>query len=145
MNTGVNIAIAIVLGMLTALIAKGRGRSPLRWFVVGLMLGFFGIIFLFFLPSTKKETFSDQAVVAKSEVAQLNISPPTQNHWFFLDPQKNIQGPVSLSLLKEQWNKGLLTANSWVWNESLIEWKRLEEVQVLFLWIKMPSKVTEVK
>ena len=137
MNTGINIAIAVVLGALAALIAQGRGRSPLHWFVIGLLLGFFGIIFLFFLPSTKKEASGDQAVAVKPEAAPPIIASPTLGNWFFLDPQKNVQGPLSLSLLKEQWNKGLLTARSWVWNESLIEWKKLEDVQVLFQWLQI--------
>jgi hypothetical protein len=140
MNTGINIAIAIVLGGLAAIIAQNRGRSPLRWFIVGLLLGFFGIIFLFFLPSTKNEATDEQSVAVKPEAAQSIMPSSTQSNWFFLDPYKNVQGPISLGHLKEQWSKGLLTAGTWVWNESMSEWKRLEDVQVLFQWLKLPSK-----
>ena len=42
--------IAIVCGIVCALVAPGRGRNSTSWFFIGLLIGVFGIMLLALLP-----------------------------------------------------------------------------------------------
>ncbi len=46
------IFVAIICGIVTAIIASSKGRNAFGWFFVGLLLGIFGIILIACLPAT---------------------------------------------------------------------------------------------
>ncbi len=45
----------LACGLLTALVASGRGRPFLGWFLLGLALGFLGLGAAVFLPPVERE------------------------------------------------------------------------------------------
>jgi len=49
------IIVAIVCGIVCALVAPGRGRNGTSWFFIGLLIGVFGIILLALLPKSSTD------------------------------------------------------------------------------------------
>lgn len=52
-RTSFPLLIPVVFGLLCAMIASGRGRNPLGWFVIGLFLPCIGIVVLLVIPDLK--------------------------------------------------------------------------------------------
>lgn len=48
------LALWFICGIVCAVIANSKGRSALGWFLVGLLIGFFGVILVAVLPSEEK-------------------------------------------------------------------------------------------
>jgi hypothetical protein len=59
----------LICGVVTGMIASGKGRSGLGWFLIGCILGIFGLILVAVLPSLKM-----QAV----QIAPYGTSGPTK-------------------------------------------------------------------
>lgn len=134
------IVLGIVFGCLAAASASVRGRSPVAWFFIGTFFGVYGLLLLFILPSVKNEESSPlQKIEKRSE--PLPPSPPTKEYspsgdWFFLDRTKTVCGPLSPQMLRQAWNEGRLFPESWVWSESIVDWKQLTKVQGLLEWLQ---------
>ena len=123
------VALWIVLGWLAALGARSRGRSPMAWFFLGSLLGWWGLLLLYLLPPV----FSEEEAPPAPPPAPLSMEPP--NDWFYLD-RTEVRGPCTGKDLKEMWKAGRLTSSSWVWNESTVEWKKIGQVQSLLDWLR---------
>lgn len=111
--------IAICIGSLTAYLAKERGRTPLVWFVVGLFFGLFGLIALFLFPIVKVEAVG--IALASVEEGPKNLA------WFYLDAAHKQYGPITLSELEELWEKEEISPHTYIWNEEMSGWKKIEE------------------
>ena len=46
----VNVGLGVIFGIICALVANGRGRSPIAWFFLGLVFSCFALILLLVLP-----------------------------------------------------------------------------------------------
>lgn len=55
MNMVIPILTNILFGFITAHFAQKRGRDGVTWFVIGVLLGLFGLVLLFLLPPPSKE------------------------------------------------------------------------------------------
>ncbi len=136
-----NVLIWVVLGCLAAVSARSRGRSPLAWFLIGVILGWYGLLLLLVLPpvslpqqlpsEAQRTVPSDEDSV--SEKSQL-FSPTGE--WFFLDRAKTVCGPFSPQMLKDKWKEGTLFSETWVWNESIVDWKKISQIQPLLTWLQ---------
>lgn len=141
MTPWLNVIIWVVLGCLAAVSASSRGRSPVAWFLIGSLLGWYGLLLLFILPSVSNgEHRVDETREKSTPQAEPPLETPKElmpsGEWFFLDPAKTICGPFSAQILKEKWQEGRLLSESWVWSESIVDWKKISHVQPLFDWLK---------
>lgn len=133
------IAKTVVFGSLCGLIANVRGRPPLVWFIIGCALGWIGLLILFILPSS----------LGVEEPKKEPIVPPPAptfepiSNWFYLDMKKEVCGPFSADVIKEQWKKGSLSKESWVWNETVVDWKKIDQITSLYEWLTFPEPSTQ--
>ncbi len=127
---------SILLGLISAFIcahfAKKRGRNPLHWFIWGVLFGLFAVCTLFLLPVRK--AVSAAPAPPAPPIPLLQALAPTQacKLWYYLDPEKQQRGPMSFDGLNREWSEGKLHVQSFVWNDELDNWKRLEEVVTIF-------------
>lgn len=112
--------------------ARRRGRNPTIWFFIGVVLGVISLIVLYFLPP--KETLAT-AMAAPMQKAAVPVSPneeisrkPPEKLWYYLNSEKVQFGPMSFYALQETWNDDKITASTYIWNEDMENWVRLENL-----------------
>jgi hypothetical protein len=147
----INIVLALLIGCLSAYVAKKRGRDTTLWFVLGVFFQFLALIVLLLLPSAaaqeeaaKKRNNQSNADNENIGIKKLNLNPKSiatidvepkvvEKEWFYLDAEHKQYGPYSLQALKELWKGGQkLASTSYVWQEGMDGWKRLSELPYLF-------------
>jgi hypothetical protein len=110
----------LIFGALTSYLAKERGRSPTKWFVVGVLLGIFGLILVFIFPKVAKK----QEVVPAKEPEPVITD---QKFWYYLDPENKQFGPMSFNALENALREGKICLETYVWNEDLTDWKSMKD------------------
>lgn len=138
MHNLLTIALLILIGGACAHFANQRGRDPLTWFMLGLLLGFFGLILLFLLPPVTEE---DKPSEAEYEFMDQNpeTQPPQPNtlsslhlkEWYYYDESKVRHGPINLEDLKKLWGSHALNENNFIWCEGMDSWQQISQVQDL--------------
>jgi hypothetical protein len=134
----------LVLGAATAYIANQKGRDPLLWSMMILLLSLFGLPFavigltlLYFLPNI------DESEEGVSELDAEDVLPAPILHkgsrefferqWFFYDDARQQHGPMFFQDLQVAWNEGRLRPDSFVWNDSMDAWRFVKDVPELML------------
>lgn len=112
---------AAAFGGISSYLAYKRGRNPWTWFAIGFLFGIFGIFVIFFAAAKK----APRASPKRKPV--FTIKGPADKFWYYLDPQNQQQGPMSLEGLKADWKRGKVGLSTYVWHEELTEWKMLKE------------------
>ena len=126
-----SILIGLLCAWLCARYAKKRGRHPVHWFVWGGLFGLFALLALFLLPARKAaKTTSVQPIPVP--ILQALASTQACKLWYYLDGERQQCGPMSFDALNREWRDGKLHVQSFVWNDELENWKRLEEVATIF-------------
>ena len=144
MGPWLGVTLWIVLGCLAAVSARSRGRSPLTWFFVGILLGWYGLLLLYILPVIQAQ---EEAPKRSSEppVAGPGPAPDPMSDldgtqgWFFLDHAKTVCGPITATMLRTKWHEGQLFPESWVWNDLIVSWKKISQVPPLLNWLQSSS------
>jgi len=116
-------------GWISSRIAKKQGRNPAVWFALGVFLGLISLILLYFLPkraAVKPET----APISAPKPEEISMLPP-EKLWYYLDKEKAQFGPMSFYALQEAWDDDKITASTYVWNEDMENWARLESLSDL--------------
>ena len=114
----------IFFGLLCSHLAKKRGKRQLPWFFIGLILGIFGVILVYVLPS--KEILTKPKL---QEPAQLNRNDAWMKMWYYQEPTSKLQkGPMEFPDLAKQWRKKALTDKTLIWGEGMSEWKRVNDL-----------------
>lgn len=119
----------LFFGALGAYFAKRRGRLPLPWFGIGLMMGIFGLAMLFLLPKIEKKPM---------RTSSPKVFPPPKRSdawlkmWYYLDPTHIQQGPFEFSDLIKAWKEKHLCDTTYIWGEGMAEWQRLRDHPDLF-------------
>jgi len=148
MEFWIPVAISIIMGALCALLAVSRERSPVAWFFIGFFLGWVGLLLILVLPSLKKEEGSKSEPESIKAVEEEKKEPESSfektDNWFYLDQKKQVCGPFSIQMMKERWSKGDLSENSWVWNEIIVEWKKISQVDELWKWLQQTITTCKV-
>ena len=145
--------VCAIQGALSAHFAQRRGRDPLIWFFLGILFGLIALIVLFYLPPATAEkpvgpvetsgSFSDakmdaatswaNSLPADDEEEQAILAPEdipiAQRDWFYLDTNRQQQGPVPLADLLQALKQGELNAESYLWSEGMDDWKRAKEIE----------------
>lgn len=127
------------IGVITAYFAQKRGRDPLIWFMIGMLLGVLGLIVLLILPASKANV---EPINEKIEEAFLPSSPaplvPEETalpfltkEWFYIDSLKQQQGPISFDSLKKIWYEQQLSDQTYVWSEGMEGWEHIGQMPQL--------------
>jgi len=116
---------AFATGAIGAYLAYRRGRNPYLWFGLGFLFGIFGLFAVCFLPFRKKSL--QKAVLATSQAPEPTIQGPSDKFWYYLNPEHQQIGPMSLDALTTAWRQEKISLNTFVWNEELPEWKLLQD------------------
>lgn len=116
--------ILITVGAVASYLAKKRGRNPLLWFFLGMLFGIFGLVFLIFSRPAKKP------VQTERDPSTIDITPNVEPNakekfWYYLDPDNTQRGPMSFDALSRALRQGEISAKTFVWNETLDNWKPL--------------------
>ncbi len=116
------IAIAFLIGIISAYLSWKRGKNPYLWFTIGFMFGLVGVFAVFFLGKNKTPTKE----LPKEPV--FTIQGPTNKFWYYLDPSHQQKGPLSKDALTAAWKEGKVDLSTFIWHEELSEWKPFKEI-----------------
>ncbi len=144
LNILLSFLLLLIIASLTAYFAKSKGRNPLLWFILGVLLGIFAPLILLFFPSVKNERSNNgMPTMTVSEpdpsLQYLPSTVPNQEElkrqedklWYYLDQNHQQMGPVSIIALRELWNRGQLELNSYVWTEGMEKWEKVDHLSDL--------------
>ena len=137
MYTFLCLASWLTLGWISSRMALRRGRNPSLWFVLGVILGVIAIGILYFLPSKQKAlaTATENSAPSLPLSSEVGSQPP-EKLWYYLDTEKVQYGPMSVYALQEAWDDDKLTASTYLWNEDMENWTRLEDLPDLHARIR---------
>lgn len=127
----ISFVILLIIAGLTSYYAERKGRNPAVWFVIGILLGFFAPLILFFVPSLRPEDQGEKTTIANGNSTRLIPPPPPQKPdqdklWYYLDQSHHQYGPVSTVALKELWDTGRLELTTYVWSEGMEKWETVD-------------------
>lgn len=128
--------ISTIMGAICYRYSKLRGRNPYTWFGIGLLFGIFGLIALFVMPPLNRPREArrrkDSKVEPPSAIIKNNLQTIDPAHssklWYYLDPENQQFGPMSIDALTNAWRDGKVNGTTYVWNEVMENWRRFEEV-----------------
>ncbi|NGX38739.1 MAG: hypothetical protein KR126chlam1_00049 [Chlamydiae bacterium] len=118
---------SLAFGAISGYMAHQKGKNPYLWFFLGVLFGIFGLLFLL---------FGDRAMrprqKSKKDETVIDITPTFDPEhkkffWYYLGPQNTQNGPMSFDALTKAWTEGKVTKSTYVWNESLDNWKPFDE------------------
>lgn len=127
----------IVLSGLSAYFAQARGRDPLLWFMVGMVLNVFGLLALFMLPklnAKSDEPLGDDVDLDDTQDEEGNATDENifanyaSKQWYYTDVEHQQQGPVQYKILKSIFLRGDISRNAYVWFEGMSGWQRIKDV-----------------
>jgi hypothetical protein len=125
--TPLTLLAALLTGLLGAYLAHKRGRNPYIWFCIGSFFGILGAFAIFFAPSRKK-ALSKPAPPIPVREPEPTIQGPSDKFWYYLNPEHQQVGPMSLDGLTNAWRQRKISLTTYVWNEELPDWKPLQEL-----------------
>ncbi len=138
MNSTFQVIVNIVLpifGLLfcainSSKIAYKKNRDTETWFWLGLYFGIIALIIIYFLKPLKiiKKTKNISINSLNNKFAVLKAD---NNYWYYLDNEKKQIGPMSLSKLYDSYLKGIVSSYTYVWNDTMDNWKKLIDVPTL--------------
>lgn len=106
----------LIMGSITAYLAYRQKRDIRFWFMLGFVLGIFGILAFFFMPKQPPK-----------EVPGPTIQGPVDKLWYYLDGAQQQKGPMSFDALSRALKEKKISLENYVWHEELPEWKLLKE------------------
>lgn len=145
-NMLLSFILLLLIASFTAYYANRKGRSPVAWFVIGILLGIFAPLILLFFPAVKNEqrdkelptmTVSnpdpslEQVPKPVLTEAELKHQEEADKLWYYLDQNHEQIGPVSIIALRELWKRGKLEINNYVWSDGMEEWKKIDNLPEL--------------
>jgi len=152
-NMLLSFILLLIIASFTAYYANRKGRNPLLWFIIGVLLGIFAPLILMFFPAVKNEGSKNgipTMTVSRpdSSLEHLSQPPPSEDDlkrqeeenklWYYLDESHQQVGPVSIIALRELWNRGQLELNSYVWSEGMAQWEKVDNLPELKAALNKP-------
>ncbi len=127
MNPVLTTLIPCILGMVCSRIARKRNRHPFGWFVLGAFFGIFGLVLLYVLPPKKVKQVTEPIQTEPVKVEEEALPEPA-TLWYYLDEDNNQFGPMSFDLIEDAWEEQRIGEKTYLWNESMEDWKTLESI-----------------
>lgn len=135
MNPLLTISLSLVIGLWTSILANRRGRNPFGWFFLGAFFGLLGLVILLILPRKTLCMEGPLANVTTKPVDLLTPAAPPENKtalmWHYLNKEGKAEGPMSEEALLNLHDEGKITDRTYIWNETLSDWIRFNEVDSL--------------
>ena len=116
------IIIYFILGTITAYFANKYNKNPYLWFILGMLFGIWGLLFLFFL------IYKLKIPKKKINIEKVNIIKDSR-FWYYLDGEHKKFGPFSLNKLKNLFSNNQISSKTYVWNKDLNDWKFLKDLK----------------
>lgn len=133
----VHVCLMALMAYVCGTLAQRQGRNPLLWSFAALLFGMIPIFILIFFHIRKKRAPKTSALqgVAVQELMvmpPLLLSPSFEGHfWYYLDSQEQQRGPMDFNEIEKAWEKRELSPQTFIWNEKMTEWKKIEEIEPL--------------
>lgn len=137
----------MLMGIATSYIASQRGRDPYIWFALGMFFGILAMLALVLMPPGKSQQELDKdqrtkEIVERREkqmeeqekiekAADLEPQSLEAKEWFYLDKERQPQGPFSYYVIHELWESGVVDPQILVWTEGMSEWKKVQDIPEL--------------
>lgn len=136
--------IGILCGAMAGWKAHQSGQNVLFWSTIGLFFGIPGLaLFVLYLaykkrsrsrstsisPSKKQKPASSNTVAEK---APLLTTPLRSDDWYFVDQERQAQGPFPVRVLQDLFSEGTLSSTALIWHPSFERWHPLEEISTLW-------------
>lgn len=132
MSTFLTLTLWVLIGFATSYTASKRGRDPIAWFGIGILLGLLGFLLLMILPplNVKKEEDESSSTVLVVTPQLLSPVQDYQNQqWFCIDKERQQKGPLTYDEIKTLWDEDKIDASTFVWCEGMPEWKKLSDLK----------------
>jgi hypothetical protein len=124
----------LLVGALCAWAAVQKGRSPVAWFVLGMLGHAFALALLFLLADRRVGPVPAVPIGPAPPPVVPPPAPPRRPAlelrsapwWYAID--RDVYGPVSAAALSDLWRRGSLEPGTLVWAPGMAAWHRIEEV-----------------
>lgn len=127
----ISIALLLFFAFISAYLAKQRGRDPIGWFMIGILLGIFSPLLLLLLKPLNKEGLEENEIDENIKLAPPLEETPKQysnKEWFYLDKANKQQGPIYFNTFKSLWLEEKISPSTYVWSEGMQNWMRIREL-----------------
>ncbi len=159
MNLIVIIISGLLIGFATSYFAQKRGRDGASWFMIGVLLGIFGLLLLFLLPSIGVGSASKRPATmptsqgnsfegwggqpadradsiaasdANKEPLSKALAEAREKDWYYVDAQRQQQGPILYEDLRLAFQREHLSRESLVWCEGMDAWQPLHMLSEVY-------------
>lgn len=124
------ILVSLFFAFICSFVAKKNNRNPYLWFFSGFFFGIFSLLTLGFLNYSKKRSKKNLTKNRSIKKTKPPAPPTTSNHylWYYLNPEDKAIGPMSAKRLFEEFEKGLISANTYLWHDEMENWKQTAEI-----------------
>ena len=119
----VSFTIVTLWGYIGYRLAEKKGYKPKLWCILAVVFGLIAIVILSLLK--RKNIPSQQPTVTISEPKLLEDI--VLHNWYFLNSKNESLGPISFTELKEKFQNGEIKLDSFVWNETYEDWKKIQD------------------
>ena len=127
----ISLFLLLFFGLFTSFIARQRGRDPVGWFMLGMLLGIFAPLLLMILPPKVAEeslTNTEENEDEKLAHFEYHSKECFLKNWFIVDKTAQMVGPLSLEKLKYFWEEGMVHSHSYIWTEGMMNWQKVQEI-----------------
>lgn len=128
----ISVLLLLFFASLSAYLARQRGRDPVAWFMIGILLGIFAPLLLILLkPLQMGDEDKEEIETIRSSSTQVQESPAQSylnKEWFFVDENHQQQGPVNFDQLKVLWQENKITLATYVWSQGMSQWIKIEDL-----------------
>jgi GYF domain 2 len=140
MQLFISIILWLMIGSATAYFANQRGRDPFVWFMLGMLLGFLGLLLLFLLPVGQEEKQAVEAeyslLESKEKIHLTSPLQPLAKDWYYYDESRCQQGPIDLAKLRQLWSTQQIKKETYLWSAGMSEWKKMYEINDFYEWLQ---------
>ena len=130
----------LTMGYLTSRLALKKGRDGGVWFFLGVVFGLLALLILAFLPPKRVLAVASAPSMPAASPQLQEETPPSTTLWYYLNKERQQQGPMSLYALQEAWADDLMTDQTYVWNETMENWEKLEALPETLARIRRASE-----
>ena len=112
-------------------LAYKKNRDAQLWFMLGLFFGIVALAIIYFLKPSKSLKKNTQRISAKPLINHFAVLKTDNNYWYYLDITQKQVGPMSLEKLYDFYLKQKISNYTYVWNDTMDNWKKLKEISSL--------------
>ncbi len=122
-----SLLISLVCGLIARREAVRKNLNTKLGFCLGFFFGVLGLAIVFFLRPKKAPTSVKKIIPPKAPKKEIDATL-----WYYLDKEHKQIGPMSFMLLQDALEKSKINDSSYVWNEKMDDWKKIEELPEVF-------------